>query len=435
MKRFLNVKIFPKVFAMDFHLPELGEGVYEAEMVAWLVKPGDTIQRAQTLLEVLTDKATMEVPSPFTGTIAELKAEPGQLIKIGDVVLSYTEATPSGPPEPLQAAGKKIAGKATPGPATLPEPLVTRTRNGPSVPVKAAPSVRQMARKLGLDIARIQGSGPQGRVLVEDLSRHVKAAGPNETVPDEEVRFNFGTPGTRIKLHGVRRIIAEHMVKAKRIIPHYSYVDECDVSQLVQLRESLKEPFARAGIKLTYLPFFVKAAVRALKEVPIVNASLDDEAGEIVLHDRYHIGMAAATPAGLLVPVLHDADRLDLLALAREIERLSTEARAGKARREDLRGGTFTLTSIGKVGGLFATPIIPHPQVGILGIGKIVKRPVFDEHGQIRPADMVYLSFSFDHRVLDGAVGAAFGNALLKSLQNPATLLLPEASYTHPGHE
>jgi pyruvate dehydrogenase E2 component (dihydrolipoamide acetyltransferase)/2-oxoisovalerate dehydrogenase E2 component (dihydrolipoyl transacylase) len=216
------------------------------------------------------------------------------------------------------------------------------------------------------------------------------------------------------------------MVLSKRTIAHYSYVDECDVTELVRLRESLRDRFAREGIKLTYLAFFVKAAVAALKEVPLVNASLDDSAGEIVLHDRYHIGVAVATPGGLIVPVVRDADRKSLVEIAREIERLSSEARAGKARLEDLRGSTFSVTSVGNIGGLISTPVINYPEVAILGVGKVVRRPVYDTSGALRPADLVYLSFSFDHRVLDGAMGAVFGNAVIRQLQNPAILLLPE---------
>jgi 2-oxoisovalerate dehydrogenase E2 component (dihydrolipoyl transacylase) len=243
--------------------------------------------------------------------------------------------------------------------------------------------------------------------------------------PPAEPRPDYGRPGTRIKLQGLRRKIAEHMAMAKRTIPHYSYVDECDVTELVRLRANLRDTYARAGVKLTYLAFFVKAVTAALKEVPLVNASLDEDGGEIVLHDRYHIGIAVATPAGLIVPVVRDADRKDLGAIAREVERLSGEARAGKARLDDLRGGTFTVTSVGNIGGLFSTPVINHPEVAILGIGKVVKRPVFDDAGRVRPADLVYLSLSFDHRVVDGAVGAAFANAIIKQLQNPAALLLP----------
>jgi pyruvate dehydrogenase E2 component (dihydrolipoamide acetyltransferase)/2-oxoisovalerate dehydrogenase E2 component (dihydrolipoyl transacylase) len=286
--------------------------------------------------------------------------------------------------------------------------------------VKAAPSVRLLARKLGIDLLQIHGSGPAGRILIDDLSHHLGSAAKAAPTPAAD----FGTPGTRIKFAGLRRKIAEHMVLAKHTIPHYTYVDECDVSTLVALRESLKAPIARKGAKLTYLAFFVKAVVAALKEVPIVNASLDEKTEEIVLHDHYHIGIAVATPGGLIVPVVRDADKKGLLDIAGEIEKLSNDARQGKLKLEDLRGGTFTITSIGNIGGLFATPIINHPEVGILGVGKIVKRPVFDEHGHVKAADMIYLSFSFDHRVLDGAIGAAFGNAVIKHLQNPAAMLL-----------
>jgi pyruvate dehydrogenase E2 component (dihydrolipoamide acetyltransferase)/2-oxoisovalerate dehydrogenase E2 component (dihydrolipoyl transacylase) len=281
-----------------------------------------------------------------------------------------------------------------------------------------------MARKLGIDLAAIHGSGPEGRILLDDLAPRIpspaKPAAPAEVTPD------YGKPGTRIKMQGLRRTIAQRMVQSKRTIPHYSYVDECDATDLVRLRGGLRDVYARAGVKLTYMAFFVKAAVAALKEMPIVNSSLDEESGEIVLHDRYHVGIAVATPSGLMVPVVRDADQKDIGGIAREIERLSSAARAGKSRREDLLGSTFTVTSIGNYGGLISTPVINPPEVAILGIGKIVKRPVYDAAGQIRPADMVYLSLSFDHRVVDGAVGAAFGNAILRRLQNPAVLLLPE---------
>jgi pyruvate dehydrogenase E2 component (dihydrolipoamide acetyltransferase)/2-oxoisovalerate dehydrogenase E2 component (dihydrolipoyl transacylase) len=405
---------------MDFKLPEIGEGVYEAELSGWLVKPGQTVQRGQGLMEVLTDKASMEVPSPFAGRVATLRAEPGQKVKVGDVLMTYEPADSVAPT------------REVPPPAQRPrEP--TPGGNNRSVPasrsdglaVKAAPSVRLLARKLGIDLAQVSGSGPGGRVLVEDVSGFLRVT-PSAEARRSEPRPDYGTPGTRVKLQGVRRMIAEHLVRSKHTAPHYSYVDECDVTDLVRLRESLREVYAKAGVKLTYLAFAVKAVAAALKEVPIVNASLDDAAGEIVLHDRYHVGVAVAAPQGLIVPVVRDADQKDVAQVAREIERLSQEARAGKSRREDLRGGTFTVTSIGNVGGLFSTPVLNHPEVGILGLGKIVKRPVFDEAGNVRAAEMVYLSFSFDHRVVDGAVGAAFGNAVSQRLRNPAALLLPE---------
>jgi pyruvate dehydrogenase E2 component (dihydrolipoamide acetyltransferase)/2-oxoisovalerate dehydrogenase E2 component (dihydrolipoyl transacylase) len=401
---------------MDFALPEIGEGVYEAELIRWLVEPGATVKRGQPLAEVMTDKATMEVPAPFAGTITSLRAQPGQAVKVGQPLLSY------------ESASKAVAApEPTP---TTPRLPTTPLPNGPiraavadRLPVKAAPSVRQLARKLGIDLADLHGSGPEGRILIEDLTPRIQTSATPGT--RAEAVADYGKPGTRIKMKGLRRTIAQRMVQSKRSIPHYSYVDECDATDLVRLREALRETYASAGVKLTYLPFFVKAVVAALKEVPIVNASLDEEKDEIVLHDRYHIGIAAATPSGLMVPVLRDADRKDIATIAREIERLSSAARAGKSRREDLLGGTFTITSVGSHGGLIATPVINPPEVGILALGKIVRRPVYDAAGQIRPADLIYLSLSFDHRVVDGAVGAVFANAILRQLHNPAALLLP----------
>jgi pyruvate dehydrogenase E2 component (dihydrolipoamide acetyltransferase)/2-oxoisovalerate dehydrogenase E2 component (dihydrolipoyl transacylase) len=290
-----------------------------------------------------------------------------------------------------------------------------------------------MARKLNIDLDQVHGSGPGGRILIEDLSSQIAGqhqndvqAGAPSTPRPSVPSHDFGKPGARLKFQGVRRKMAENMVRAKHVIPHSTYVDECDVTELVRLRESLRERFSQAGIKLTYLPFFVKAVTLALREIPIVNSSLDEQAGEIVLHDHCHIGVAAATPTGLIVPVLHDADQKALPEIARELERLNAEAKGGKSRLEDLRGGTFTITSIGGFGGLISTPVVNHPQAAILGIGRIVKRPVYDSNGNIKPADLVYLSLSFDHRFLDGAVAAAFCNAVIRHLQAPALLLLPE---------
>lgn len=401
---------------MDFQLPAIGEGVYEAEFVRWLVKPGDAVKPGEALAEVLTDKATMEVPAPFAGTVAALKAEPGQMVKVGQPLLEYTlSGTPSPVAAPVIQESTQAPTKPRTNGAAAPTPLF----------VKAAPSVRHLARKMGVDLTTVAGSGPGGRVLIEDLSRRFQTAGRDTPPLRPEPKFDHGRPGTRVKLVGLRRRVAEHMVHAKRTIPHYSYIDEADVTELVKLRLSLKDVYVRSGVKLTYLAFFVKAIVTALKEVPLVNASLDEDKGEVVLHDRYHIGIATATPAGLVVPVVKDADKKDLGTIAREIDRLTTDARAGKSRLDDLKGGTFTLTSVGNIGGLISTPVINHPEVGILGVGKVVRRPVYDDHGQIRPAELLYLSFSFDHRVVDGAVGAAFGNVVLRELRHPARLLLP----------
>lgn len=398
---------------MDFLLPELGEGVYEAEMTRWLVKAGDVVKPGQALLEVLTDKATMEVPAPFAGKITALSVQPGDKLTIGQTILAYegkAGATAAAAP-PAKAASKTAAAPAAPVP----------TRNGPitaaAETIQAAPAVRQMAHKLGIDLAKVRGSGPHGRILIDDLIIPASVTQPKSSEPPPD----FGT-GQRVKLVGLRRKTAEHMVQSKRIIPHYTYVDECDVTELVKLRDQMKAEFSRQGAKLTYLAFFVKAVALALKEVPAVNASLDDAAGEIVLHDHINIGIAVATSAGLIVPVIHDADAKSLLDLAREVERLSADARAGKSKREDVHCGTFSITSIGNLGGLFATPVINYPEAGILGVGKIVKRPIFDDQGQVRAADMVYLSLAFDHRVVDGAVAVEFGNSVIKRLQKPSEL-------------
>jgi pyruvate dehydrogenase E2 component (dihydrolipoamide acetyltransferase)/2-oxoisovalerate dehydrogenase E2 component (dihydrolipoyl transacylase) len=420
---------------MEFKLPQLGEGVYEAELVKWLVAAGDTVRPGQGLMEVLTDKATMEVPAAFSGTVSGLHAQIGDTVKIGDHVLTYkpagavAEELPA-PPPPVKVALEGVAGGRTTTPTlTKQASIVEKGGNGQlqHAPVKASPSVRHLASKLGIDLARVHGSGPGGRVLLEDLHISATAGAAREKPrPPAGAGSDVGVAGTRLKLVGLRRKIAEQMVKSKRTIPHYSYVDECDITDLVRLRASLREPFEQSGVKLTYLPFFVKAVVLALKEVPIANATWDEEANEVILHNEYHIGIATATPNGLVVPVVHEADRKDIAAIGREIDRLTNDARGGHSRLPDLRGGTFTITSIGGIGGLLATPIINHPEVGILGIGKAVKRPVYDASGQIKPADMIYLSLSFDHRVVDGAVGALFGNALIRHLQNPARLLLPD---------
>ncbi len=408
---------------MDFALPPVGEGLIEVELVRWLVKPGDRVGRGQSLMEVMSDKATMEVPSAFAGQITDTLAEAGSKIKVGQLVMRYADANEP-TPQAMLATGAKpmvVRGELS---GLLRSPPVS---NGTATAIlpSAAPSVRHLARKLGVELARVRGSGPGGRVLLEDLTQHLRPMAQAETKP-EMPKVDYGTPGTRTKLLGLRRKIAEHMVEAKRAIPHYSYVDECDLTDLVRMRSQLKETFAKVGVKLTYLPFVVKAVARALKQIPVVNATFDDASQEMTLHDSYHIGIAVAAPNGLIVPVVKDADKKDVAAIAMDIERLSQEARSGKSKLDDLKGGSFTVTSVGNIGGLISTPIINSPEVGILGLGKVVKRPVYDASGLIRPADLIYLSFSFDHRVLDGAIGAAFGNAVIAQLQNPAALLLPE---------
>lgn len=436
--------------AMNYPLPPVGEGLLEVELVRWLVRPGDAVVPGQGLAEVMSDKASMEVPAPFAGTITELNATPGTKVKVGQVFLSYNSTKAEGP---IETVKDPTPTTSEPTPAAIPAPGPrdgTELRMGPkiaavalketnghhssaSVLPPAAPSVRMLARKLGVDLTHVHGTGPHGRILLDDLtpflapksngSRPAPAPAPTGT---DTSKLDFGVAGTRVKLIGMRRKIAEHMVESKRHIPHYSYIDECDMSDLVRLRNQLREPLANAGVKLTYLAFFVKAVARALKEIPIANSTFDEAAGEVILHDKYNIGVAVAAPNGLIVPVVKEVHKKDVLTIAADIERLSNDAKAGKSKIDDLRGGTFTVTSVGGIGGLISTPIINYPEVGIMGVGKVVKRPVYDANGNLKPADIVYLSFSFDHRVVDGAIGAAFGNAVLRYLQAPALLLLPE---------
>ncbi|MEZ6140395.1 MAG: dihydrolipoamide acetyltransferase family protein [Zavarzinella sp.] len=421
---------------MDFQLPELGEGVYEADLVQWMVAPGDTIRRGDTLLEVMTDKATMEVPSPFAGTISQILREPGSKVKVGETILSYDPTSKGNNAQSQKGELGSRAGnaqelgarssKTTAKPPVTGVSTVLTTRE---LPV-AAPSVRYLARKLGIDLATVPGSGPAGRILLEDLAPYLEKSAskssstadrPRKTIPVHD----FGVAGTRAKMPPMRKTIAKHLSESQQRIPFYAYIDECDITQLVQIRHSLKQSSARMGIKLTYLPFMVRAVALALRDLPIVNSSIDDEKQEIVYHAERNVGIAVATPNGLMVPVIRTADHLDLFAIAREIERLAMACRTGQVKREELLGGTFTITSIGNIGGLISTPIINYPEAGIMGIGKTVRRPVYNERNEIQPADLVYLSFTFDHRLIDGAVGAMFGNHVKNALENPATLLLP----------
>lgn len=426
---------------MDFPLPPVGEGLIEVELVEWLVRPGDAVARGQSLAQVMSDKASMEVQSSFAGTVSALGAQPGTKVKVGERFLSYEPAAGS-PREDSAASPLKQTGAASApsAPSVSPPAAVAvlappKHANGHGPLPPAAPSVRQLARKLGVDLTQVRGTGPHGRILIDDVAPLIAAKradakpAPSAHATDTS-KLDFGVAGTRMKLIGTRRKIAEHLVASKRAIPHYSYVDECNISDLVKLRGTLRDPLAASGVKLTYLAFFVKAVARALKEVPVCNSTYDEPASEIVLHDRYNIGVAVAAPNGLIVPVVKDANKKDVVTIAADIDRLSNDAKAGKSKLDDLRGGTFTVTSVGGIGGLISTPIINHPEVGIMGVGKVVKRPVYDEHGDLKPADIVFLSFSFDHRVVDGAICAAFGNAVIRYLNAPALLLLPEKSGT-----
>ncbi|HYS99297.1 MAG TPA: dihydrolipoamide acetyltransferase family protein [Thermoplasmata archaeon] len=400
--------------AREFKLPDIGEGVHEGEVVKWFVKEGDAVKENDPVVEVMTDKVTVQIPSPVTGKILQLRAKEGEVVKVGSTLVVFGEAGESIPMSPAPAPSPSVASTSV-APPRAPSPLPA------SGEILAAPVVRRLAKELNVELAAIRGSGPQGRVTEDDVRRGARtpAAAPRPAVTQ-------ATPSgaeERIPIHGLRKRIFDKMAKSNATAAHFTYVEEVDMSELVHLRDHLKESADRKGIKLTFLPFFIRAILVALKEFPTLNASVDDERGEIIVKRYYNMGIATATDEGLTVTVVHDADKKDLWGLAQEIERLSIAAREKKLSLQDVQGSTFTITSLGKEGGILATPIINWPEVAILGIHKIEKRPVVrDDHVVIR--EMMYLSCSFDHRVVDGHVGAAFVQAVRNHLEHPAMLFL-----------
>ena len=395
--------------ALELKLPDVGEGVAEGEIVRWLAAEGAAVKEDDLLVEVLTDKANIEIPSPVAGTLTKILAKPGQVVKVGETIalIEAAGAVPAPPP------GKEppVAAPGTPAPPGEAPGKASPAGGGPPPggrDVLATPVARKLARDLGVDIARVAGTGPGGRVTEDDIR---KAAGPGAAVP-------AGPPPPmapleqRVSFRGRRRIAAKKMVLSKSTIPHALLVDEADATNLLALRGAMREVAEKEGVKITPLPIIVRAVVAALRNHPAINASLDEERGEIVFKTHYDIGMAVDAEDGLVVPVIRDAGEKTLVALAREIERLAEGARAGTLGPSDLTGSTFTVTSIGSIGGLFSYPVINPPEAAILGVHKIVKRPVVRE-GEIAVRDMMYLSLSFDHRLIDGGTATRFMNDVI----------------------
>ncbi len=392
-------------------LPDIGEGVAEGEIVRWLVQAGDEVREDQPLVEVMTDKANVEIPSPRAGRIARLAAQEGQVVPVGSILVEIDVAGEAVPAPPVAAPQPKQAG--APGTTSPPPGAAPASRR-----VQATPAVRALARELGVELSTLEGTGPEGRVTAEDV-HHAAAGPPAMTAQAPAVEEE------RIPLRGLRRRIAEHMRHSLDTAAHYTFVAEVDMTEVVADRAARLERARSAGVKITYLPYVILALLEPLRRFPMLNASLDDERGEIVLHRALHLGVAVATPEGLVVPVLHDAERWGLFPLAKEVERLSNAARAGKLKLEEIRGATFTVTSTGARGGIHATPIIHHPQVAILGVHEVKKRAVVRED-QIVAREMTNLSLSLDHRVVDGAVGSDFLYAAIERLENPSSWLREE---------
>ena len=412
----------------EFRLPDLGEGVTEAEIDRWLVKEGDVIEEDAPLVDVITDKASAEIPSPFEGVVSRIHVKEGDVVAVGTTLVTIGEevstssAPPPPPPPPAETAGApRISARIS----QADSPTGAAQGNGSGVAVKAMPPVRKLAREMGIDLAAVAGTGPEGRILRRDLEAHAGTGAPSvETVaaPPPPAPASAAVAGHREPFRGVRRVIAERMAEAHRRVPPVTHVEECDVTELDATRRLANER-DEVSPRLTFLPFIVKAVVAGLKDYPAINASLDDEAGEIVYHDEFNIGVAVDTPAGLVVPVVKNADSKRLREIATEIERFAKAGRQGRLDAADLQGGTFTVTSPGPFGGLMATPIVMWPQAAILGVHRAVDRPVVRD-GQVVVRKMMNFSVSFDHRILDGMTAARFILDVVKLLEHPAVLAL-----------
>ncbi len=415
----------------EVKLPDIGEGVAEGEVVRWLVKPGDAVKEDQPLVEVMTDKASVEIPSPRTGTIAAVHVEEGAIVPVGTALVTIEVAGGA-----TAAAATMHAAAAAPAPTTT-APAATAAAAAPAANtrVEATPAVRALAKELGVTLERVTGTGPGGRITAEDVRAAGGARPSPATTASAAAAAASASPAptpaveapeigvTRVPLRGLRRKIAEHMRHSLSTTAQFTFVAECDFTSMVEHRAQVAPRAATAGVKLTFLAYVFRALPAVLKQFPYLNASLDDERHEIVLKQALHLGLATNTPDGLTVPILHHADRMGLFAIAREIERLAAAARDHKLKIEELQGGTFTVTSTGAKGGVLATPILHHPQVAILGVHSITKKPAVVK-GQIVARDLGNLSLSLDHRVVDGALGADFLYALIERLQTPSAWLV-----------
>jgi 2-oxoisovalerate dehydrogenase E2 component (dihydrolipoyl transacylase) len=418
-----------------FKLPDVGEGTAEAEIAEYRVKVGDVIEEDAPLVDVMTDKATVELTSPVAGKIVSLHGAAGDMVPVGtEIVVIETDADavaaePGTAPEPAPEKAEAPQPVATVAPQSTPAP---EPIHAPVTKPLAAPAVRRRAKELGIDLAQVKASSPNGRIRHSDIDAFVAYSAEGSTKPatapaaPRPALQPTGQPreGVQaIKVIGLRRKIAEKMQEAKRRIPHITYVDEVDVTEIEALRQHLNAQHGKDRGKLTLLPFLIKALVKTLPRFPQVNARYDDDAGVLNQYKGVHVGIAAQTPGGLVVPVLRHAEAHDLWSAAAEVARLADAAKTGKASAKELAGSTITITSLGALGGLVTTPVINHPEVAIVGVNKMIERPVV-KNGQIVVRKMMNLSSSFDHRIVDGWDAAEFVQALKGLLEHPATLFI-----------
>ncbi len=478
-------------------LPELAESVVEGEIVKWLIQEGESVEEDQPVVEVMTDKVTVELPSPYAGTLQKQLVKEGDVVAVHDPIALFGDDA-EGEQEDVPAQGQEVRGqeveesenvqaqesenvqaqeersivepggddeeddgdslslfKASADDDSTPTYQVKRQgqsatkgkpetngeakTTGPFGRVLAVPAARKLARELEIDLSDVSGSGPNGRIRVDDVKAHTETQAKEETQPKrtpqassapQTQRISYKTPQgyenleERVPVRGLRRAISNQMVASHLQSVRTLHVDEADVTELAALRERLKPLAAKRDVKVSYLPFIMKATVAALKAYPMLNSSLDEETSEIVYKRYYNLGMAVATDVGLVVPVIKDVDRKSVLELAGEIRDLATKAREGKLAPDEVKGGTFSITNIGTLGGLFSFPIINVPEAAILGVHSIKKRPIVLEDDSIVARQMIYLSMSFDHRVVDGAEAAMFTSYLIELLETPEGLLL-----------
>ena len=410
--------------AKVFKFPDVGEGITEGEIVRWLVKEGDEVKEDQTVAEIETDKAVVEMPSPYSGTVLKVHFKEKDIVKVGQALITVGAKGESAEAAAEPAAGEKAAEPAAIGPSVV---GIIRESREEIREILAAPKVRKLALELGVDLKAVSGSGPQGRITEEDV-REFKvrpSAAPEEKKPAIKIKEKYDFYGEleRIPLRGIRRATAKRMADSVRTAAHVTHFDEADATRLAQLRKSLKAEAEAKGIKLTYLPFIVKALIAALKIHPMFNASLHEEDEEIVVKKYYNIGIAVDVPDGLIVPVVKSADQKSLLEIASDIQNLAEAARKRTLDLADLKGGTFSITNVGMIGGEGATPIINYPEVAILATLKIKERARL-EKGEVKAKMTLPLCLSFDHRVVDGAEAARFMNDLIKSIEDPSPLKL-----------
>jgi pyruvate dehydrogenase E2 component (dihydrolipoamide acetyltransferase) len=456
--------------ARDFKLPDLGEGIHEGEIVQVMVSEGDHVEEDQSILEVETDKAAVEIPSPFAGTVSKIHVEPGQVVHVGDVLISFgeVEGAETAPGAPPEEKGQQPENEAEPPPARVREGVekreeqeaeeVAEKEKAPAKrrkgAVPASPATRRLARELGVELARVPGTGPEGLVTSEDVRQfaergegaeaevqappeekpvpalatvHVSPLRPSAVPVPALPDFSHWGEVERVPLRSVRRATAKQMALAWSQIPHVNHQDRADITELETFRQRYKDRVREQGGSLTPLVFVMKAVVAALRAFPRFNSSVDADSEEIVLKHYYNLGIAIDTDRGLMAPVIREVDRKSIVDLATELKALAERTRAGEATLEDMQGGTFTITNIGTLGGTTFLPIINYPEVAILGMAKARYQPVVqgdDTKARIVPRLLLPLTLSFDHRVVDGADAARFMNMIVSVLEDPDKLLI-----------